>query len=169
MCVRLSNLTRPNDETRYKPRLLFLLELTFSMTYVSGVLHFENNKHRLYSAVDTLSNLVACVSTAVELRLGRTTKWNAGDNVGFDCDRYFSTCWTCREPHTEQTVLAHQIGIVPNPKHRNSIGPNFKNIQSTIIIPLFVQFFEGNREWLDENVELSNAPGADICLGYLNG
>ena len=58
------------------------------MTYVSGVLHFENNKHQLYSAVDTLSNLVACVSTAVELRLGRTTKWNAGDNVGFDCRRF---------------------------------------------------------------------------------
>jgi hypothetical protein len=130
----------------------------FAMTYVSGVLHFQIGKHRLYTTIDTLCKLVACVSIAIEHRLGRDTKWPAGANAGFECAQFdltvqFPLVGPVESLMRSKTILAHQISVVQGRTAKPVPGsPNFKTIHSTIIIPLFVQFFENNREWLDQNI-----------------
>ena len=124
------------------------------MTYVRGTLHFEIGKHRLYETIDTLCKLVACISIATEHRLGRDTKWPNGANAGFESAQFDLTVefplvgpFECLLKN--KTVLAHQIGVVggrtakPKPN-----SPSFKGIHSMVIIPLFVQFYEANADWL---------------------
>lgn len=128
------------------------------MTYVSGTLHFQIGKHRLYATVDTLCKLVACVSISIEHRLGRDTKWAAGTCAGFECTRFdltidFPLVGPVECLMRNKTILAHQIAVTQGRKAKPIKGaPNFRAIHSTIIIPLFVQFVENNREWLDQNI-----------------
>jgi hypothetical protein len=123
--------------------------------------HAERGKHRLYDFLVTLTTTLACVQTAIVFRLGGNTNWEAGrymsfESLVFDVEVRLPLGTVVETIAQRIPVNSTDLSILEKswdymaPRPGEAFGPNLGALNTRIITPLFVEFYEDARQWLED-------------------
>jgi hypothetical protein len=136
------------------------------MLYPKRIIKTENSKHRLHNLLSTFITTLACVQTAFTFRAGGKTDWPPGTYMAFEC-RQFDAELRLPNGGVVETLIQSipvnsiEIGILEKSFNFHEagegetllrLGKNFTNIETKLITPFFVEFFEDYRPWIDANL-----------------
>ena len=138
----------------------FLGVFDMSNCYPGTVFRTSRGNHRLHELLSTLVLTNASIQTSITYRAGGDINWTFGTYASFECIQFDAEV---RMPlgGVIETVIANksvdsiEIGVYEKswdygkPRPGEMMGPNVLAINSRLIIPFFIEFYEDNREWLE--------------------
>jgi hypothetical protein len=103
---------------------------------------------------------IASVQTAVVYRLGGKSDWGPGVYMSFECMQFdgevrlplggvVETLAQGIAVNSLELALKEKSWDYDAPRHGERFGPNLKIINTKIMTPFFVEFYEDNRLWLE--------------------
>ncbi len=127
------------------------------MTYLSGKLPVRKDQHRLLSPLNNLLILTTSITTAVHWIKNRTVNFEPGDYLSvasnqFDIEIQLPVYGPLEAAQENSIPDVIHLTFAPKDPPEGDRTPGFADPIMYAITPVFVNFYENSKPWLDANI-----------------